>query len=339
MMVSQTGSKIQLGPERRQFVRGPGDQIRESIGKFFDLTPIASESNSGAYQVKTWFSDNCVYTLPSMDTMAVRRTKSQAEGGAHLVLVQRFLTGHLLGRIGDLSVDRFPGEVYLLDMAHQFESVQFPSVIQNVFIPKKLLGYDPDQHAPFLHLSRHPTVGKLLTQQFDLIYGGLESEHALNATAQSRFIACLRTALGTDRQDGDVRRQAREAMTDLICRYIERNLESPDLSVTAILAEFGVSRATLYRMFEDKGGVRQYVSDRRLFRAVAEITRRPTVRGELTRIAEKWGFSSDANFNRSVRRHFGVPPGALNYGSVLKHETATLHDTFGAGFAHIEPTA
>ena len=64
-------------------------------------------------------------------------------------------------------------------------------------------------------------------------------------------------------------------------------------------------------MFEDRGGVRQFISDRRLLRAEVDISEGPLLRGEIARAAEQWGFSSAANFNRAIRREFGVTPGSL----------------------------
>ena len=329
----ESRAKVHFGPTRRQFSIGPSEAVRESTADFFDMTPIASDSNSGFYKTKSWFGENCLFTLPSMDTAAVRRSKAQAESGQHLVMIQRFLTGHLLGRLGDVSVDRQTGEIYLVDLEHRYECLQFPAVIQNVFFPKSVLGYESGKHAPFMHLSRHPTFAKLLGQLLDRIYVELNSQNALNPALYDQLIACVKLAIGCDPREADVRRHARIAMTDLICRFIESHLESWDLSVTTILREFGVSRASLYRMFEQKGGVRQYISDRRLFRAVSEISRRPLVRGELSRIADKWGFSSNANFNRAVKRQFGVPPGALHHRPFQGAGSDLMRDTFGAGFA------
>lgn len=318
MMTMDNRSKIHFGPAQRQVVQGPSEMVRDITTYFFDMTPVAADTNKGMFRTKSWFGNNCFFSVSNNDAVAVRRTKAQAESGAHLVLVQRFLSGHLLGRLGDLSVDRQPGEFYLIDLEKRYECIQFPSAIQNIFIAKSVLGYDPDRHPPFQHLSRSPIVARLLAHLFDCLYAGLVSEDALDPMLSQRFVAVLKVALGGGWQSSDVRVQTRAAMTDLICRHIEHHLEDWDLDVSSLLREFGVSRSSLYRMFEDKGGVRQYISDRRMFRAVAEITRRPLARGEISRISEKWGFSSNANFNRSIKRQFGVAPGALYRGAVLE---------------------
>jgi len=133
----------------------------------------------------------------------------------------------------------------------------------------------------------------------------------LDLSAFSRFIACLKLAIGSEDQDTDVRRRARDAVAAAIRVHIEQNLESYSLSTTSLLRQFGVSRASLYRMFESSGGVRQYISDRRLYRAVLDLNKSPLRRGQINQISEKWGFSSAASFNRAIRREFGVTPGSM----------------------------
>ena len=64
-------------------------------------------------------------------------------------------------------------------------------------------------------------------------------------------------------------------------------------------------------MFEADGGVRRYIQDRRLQVAIWDLADGGIKRGRLTHVSEKWGFSSNANFNRAVKLAFTMPPGAL----------------------------
>ena len=118
------------------------------------------------------------------------------------------------------------------------------------------------------------------------------------------------------------RRAARYGQFLAIQSYIEQNLSRMDLCAETLLPKFGVSRATLYRLFEEEGGVRNYIVDRRLFRAILDISTGPQHRGKIQQAAKRWGFSSAANFNRSVRHTFGGAPGAL-----LRSPQATAADS------------
>ena len=57
-----------------------------------------------------------------------------------------------------------------------------------------------------------------------------------------------------------------------IRRFIDRNLAAPKLGPEMIAASFGLSRSTLYRLFEPTGGLSAYIRDVRMRRAYEEIT-------------------------------------------------------------------
>lgn len=304
-------TELHFSAARRGIVEVPSSHIRDTMGLLFDITPIAVEENSGLHRNRNWYAENCVFTQLEADAFAVRRTKTQAANGEHLVFVHRYVDGYLRGRIGDLNIDREPGYIYLLDQASNVECVQRPATMQNIILPKAALGFHPDKHPPLVRIPIAHGIGKVLNTLFDDVFEGLLQKNAIEYATFSQLIACLQMGLGTLPKEGDVRAQARDAMRYAISSFVERNLAHWDLNVDKILANFGVSRASLYRIFEDRGGVRQFISDRRLLRAVLDISKGPLLRGKISHAAERWGFSSAANFNRAIRREFGVAPGSL----------------------------
>ncbi len=285
--------------------------MREKSSSMYDMTPLRSPLNAGVYESRNWFVDRFFFAEVKNDAAVVGRTKSQAETGAGLVYLHRYLRGGIRGVIGDLSVDRDPGSMYLMDQEQRVSCIQFPMTSQGVFIPKVLIGYDPDRHPAFVRFADNKTVNALLYRAFDHVFNDIRDQNIVDWTALDCLIASVRYALGTDDRDGDIRRQAREAMSDLIREYVERNLDDADLSPTRILKTFGVSRATLFRMFESEGGVRRFINKRRLYRAVLDIARSAGARGCISQAADRWGFSSHANFNRAIQEQFGVSPGSL----------------------------
>ena len=307
--ISET--QLHFSAAQRGIIEVPSSHVRDAVGRLFDITPLSSRSNSGIHRSRNWYAEHCIFTQLEADAFAVRRTKSQVANGEHLVYVHRFIKGHLRGRLGDLNIDREPGHIYLLDQASYVECVQRPATVQTAFIPKSALGFDPDKHPPLSKLPIDSGIGRVLNSLFDQIFHGLLQDDVIEYATFNQFIACLKLGLSTSPNEGDIRMQARHAMRNAISQHIERNLENWDLGVSEILNNFGASRASLYRIFEDRGGVRQFISDRRLLRAVLDISKGPLLRGAISDVAEKWGFSSGANFNRSVRREFGVAPGSL----------------------------
>lgn len=289
----------------------PSSYLRDWKSELFDLTPLKHDLNAGFHRNRAWDVESSVFAQFESDALAVRKTKLQSRQGEHLLFVHRYVHGRIRGRIGDLNVDRDPGAIYILDQASRVECVQSRAVMQAILVPKAIVGFDPDQFPPLLKYPGAHPIGRLLTGLFDELFATLLEDGAYDQDTYHQLIACLQLGLHNDPSHGDVRLRAREALQKQIAQFIEQNLEDEALSTDMILQNFGVSRASLYRIFQDRGGVRQYINESRLFRAVLDISAGPMRHGDIVEVSEKWGFSSSANFNRSVRRIFGVPPGGL----------------------------
>lgn len=98
-----------------------------------------------------------------------------------------------------------------------------------------------------------------------------------------------------------------EPLALAVRRYIEAHVATVD--VPALRGQFGLSRSALYGLFTDAGGVHAYIRQRRLARALRELTepgleRRP----KLARLAHDCGFSGPQVFSRAFRRQFGISP-------------------------------
>lgn len=311
-MTAVRGDNLKTVAEsHRRMIDVPSIYMPESTGALFEFTPLQSVRNTGRYLSRGWDIEHCLFTEFQTDPFTVRKSSRQAANGEPFVFVHRLVRGIIRGRSGDLNVDRNTGVVYLLDQACQTECVQGKSTMQTVHIPKVAIGYNPDVHDTLITFPSWHPMGQILNRLFDEMFESLQMGDAYDQEAYAQLIACLTLALNTECEHGDVRRRARDALQHQICRHIEQNLLDQDLSANTLLRDFGLSRASLYRMFNERGGVRQYINERRLLSAVIEISRQPGQRGIVTQVANKWGFSSGANFNRSVKRRFGVPPGEL----------------------------
>jgi len=93
-----------------------------------------------------------------------------------------------------------------------------------------------------------------------------------------------------------------------ITRFIEANLASRELGIEKIMRTFGLSRASLYRLFEPVGGVACYIRTRRLVRARNELTAPGLQDRRIGPIAYGAGFQSIPAFNRAFREAFGETP-------------------------------
>jgi AraC-like DNA-binding protein len=105
---------------------------------------------------------------------------------------------------------------------------------------------------------------------------------------------------------GGARAATRAAVFGTIRRYIEANLHESDLSPESVLLASQLSRPTLYRLFENEGGLAAYIRNRRLIAAAHELRRYP--HKTVVEIAYGLGFNSASDFNRAFRRAYEMSP-------------------------------
>lgn len=109
-------------------------------------------------------------------------------------------------------------------------------------------------------------------------------------------------------QSADYRKTRRA----VLLRHIDDNLCSDRrLSPNYICHRFGLSRSTLYDAFRQLGGLRTYITARRVDSACRELRATPQSQGAVKAAAYKWGFTDPGHFSRLVRQRHGMPPGEL----------------------------
>jgi AraC-like DNA-binding protein len=94
----------------------------------------------------------------------------------------------------------------------------------------------------------------------------------------------------------------------LITRFIDRHLGSNELNAEMLARQFGLSRASLYRLFVPVGGVAEYIRGRRLNRAYQEIVDAEFSTCRISQIGFRLGFRNISNFSRTFRHEFGMSP-------------------------------
>nr|WP_070960972.1 helix-turn-helix domain-containing protein [Hyphomonas sp. Mor2] len=288
------------------------DEYVAEAAPFFACSPISTDTNSGLNAVDLWQTPLCLLVEAESNPFVRSRTQPETQNTGHLIEVTRYLKGSEQGTQADAIIDRIPGPIYILDMGQRIQTVTSQVKLQQAFLPKALLGWAPDDRTVETAIEPTHPKGVLLHQCMDEIYGALRNQSGgVSEALFERFVALLKVNMGIHPQREDVRRSLRQTIFEQICAYIEENLSVPDLTTGVLLQRFGVSRASLYRMFESHGGVRTYIMQRRVARAVLELEQDSASSGRIRRAAERWGFSSQPNFNRKIRSQYGTNPGNL----------------------------
>nr|WP_246204888.1 helix-turn-helix domain-containing protein [Altericroceibacterium indicum] len=131
--------------------------------------------------------------------------------------------------------------------------------------------------------------------------------NAMESALTELLVAVLANMGGAAGKGGSAAAKARQL--DRICQRIETQLGDPELSVGAIANDEGVSTRYLQNLFaRNNQTVTNYVKNRRLERARADLTSPLHAQLSISEIAFRWGFNQSAHFSRAFRARYDETP-------------------------------
>lgn len=150
-----------------------------------------------------------------------------------------------------------------------------------------------------------------------------------NDSADRRYEERCTEERRADKRRGKERR--RNALA-IIKEFIDRSLALESLDAALIGRQFGMSRSSVYRLFESEGGLANYIRRRRLMQAFSLLVLPPITGGlRILDVAVECGFSSDTVFTRAFRKMFSLTPSMVR--SMGELQTLELNDLL-AGLSH-----
>lgn len=202
-----------------------------------------------------------------------------------------------------------PGDCTLIDSLRPVEFHTGGYLNQIVFhMPRELLtSRTLDGDIPCAYaVSGAAGSGAVLSAYARTLFDQAEAPAAGDSRYRESLLALLLAALPGIPDQAERRR---DRQLQRIRRFIDDRLADPDLSPALVAENLGLSTRHLHRLFEDCGqSLGEWIRERRLERARADLGDPQQARRSILDIAFGWGFNDASHFSRSFRSRFGLSP-------------------------------
>lgn len=246
---------------------------------------------------------------------ALRFTRSRAlvaGSGLDHLLVQLYVAGGFTGDADGRAVEVRAGDIVIFDLARPFATVASDFINITLLVPRAHMeaAFDDIGGLHGMVLSQDRQMVGLLAGYVQALAERMprlllkEANAAATATA-ALTVTVLKDCAASVPAGAPVVSPFRVAAT-----HIDRRLRDPDLTVATLAGELGLSRATLYRVFEPVGGIADYIRRRRLTGAAMDLSAQANHRRTVAEIGFAWGFASETAFSRAFKAAFGLTPKA-----------------------------
>lgn len=216
--------------------------------------------------------------------------------------------GRVQAQSGDTQKLLHPGSIHLMHARHTLPRIEEGSGI-SLRLSYDSVGYDPARHPRIMSFRTDGWIGQTIVAAGRSLFENLPRMTPAKARAIEPLLTALVRALMTSgRLDDEAHASLRAARSAAMKRYVLAHLLDDDLQARRLQSVFHASRATVFRAFEDVGGVARFVRQQRLEAVYRELRAAKPRRGIIRQIAEKYGFPDQCAFYRAFRSSYGLRP-------------------------------
>lgn len=293
---------------------------RESIACIFDVERTAGPATDSVF--------NASLETRAMGPLMMAHTRSSAlewrrspltvaRDGLDHYMIQFYARGTQACAWSGGEVEMPDGGFLIYDLSREMEAVSTDMANISLVLPRALLAgllRQPDDQYMRAVPGHHP-LAALLRSHLEVLWRRPDS---LNARQVQRFsdstahlvAACL-DGSAADPEQRD--RAVATARLAFIRRDIESRLCDPALNAEDLCRRHGLSRTSLYRLFERMGGVRSYIRERRLTGALRMLLDVGMPERSVSGVGRAFGFSDAADFSRAFQQRYGLSPRAARH--------------------------
>ena len=278
------------------------DLYRDMLSILYVTEPRGDEASFDA-DIRTALIGNTLFHWGSYGAADHERTaKLAASKGQDDVALMLVESGEYRLEAGERTLSLGSGKMVLLDRREAVKLRSSPNRMVNISFSRQDLvkaGIEPDG----LHAR---TIDTPFAVHLRSLIGATITSPARDPRLQAVLLEMLSLSLGQgSSQQGPSQTQLRRNIE----LHITEHLSDPHLRPAEIARTFGISRATLYRLFADEGGVSQRIRTMRLQTARRLLT--APGKSRVSDVGYALGFVSASQFTRAFRAKYGLAPSKL----------------------------
>lgn len=312
---------------------------RRSLVPLFDCVPISDPDapahplKSTQYHVGEFLFVDAEYPQQRFvrDAAWVRR-----HDDADHVLLQVFLRGRNTGINGDSAFVEEAGGVFAVNLGYETDATSSGADTMSLVLPRDWLA----ERLPSLRdasgavFAKDSMASRLFTDFLLSLRRNLPNATVADAPVISRALVGLLGPLLS--RDDPTAVEAQTGAFLAVQRYIDGNLGDPGLGADSLCAHFRMSRATLFRLFKDQGGVRSYIQRRRLMACFRALSSPREADRLIYDVGLDFGFTSPSHMSTLFRQHFGMLPREIREASRYRgHNDGAVPETAGLPDAEV----
>ncbi|HKJ10929.1 MAG TPA: helix-turn-helix domain-containing protein [Ornithinimicrobium sp.] len=291
----------------------PGEEqfevFRRAGAPIFDTKPRGPVHQFHA-RVIDFMVDDVIVSTTSTGALTLRRSVEHAdEGSTDWVSMLVCRAGRLYGEVGPAAVGIGAGEVLVLDLRQPFDLRTDGSELRWVSVPRRRLeAVGSGVTTPPVSIwSNSSHECPALVAMVEHVWAQLpQAALSQGPTLAAALVETLAGALAPAPFEA-----TGAAMTAAMKQYLDDHLEESHLGVADLRRAFHCSRSSIYRLFENEGGVYAFIRERRLQRCYEELTDRLDQPCSISFVATRWGFDNPSHFHRLFTGMFGHSPSSV----------------------------
>lgn len=290
------------------------DAWREITSPLFEATAQGRTANYSA-DIAACMAGDLFVSRVAYDPMVAQRGRGHlTHGDLDYFVLQLFVEGSERLFTGTSHYLLQPQAVCLRDWRYGYTGISERNDIIGFAIPRHLLNTHGriDASRPVVFWSLDSAAGKILagemTRTWERLKHASEQEAAALASSLIKLVNGMLTNLLMEESE---QLRVNRAMQLTIKQYIADHLDDDALGVEVLCHRFGLSRASLYRLFQDEGGLRRYIREQRLTHCFSLLSAANSPEVKVRHIAEYWGFDNASHFHRLFKARFGIPPSEI----------------------------